>query len=168
MSLPDVTSSKCTIIHPQQFENQLFKLLYKQRFFLVCFRVFFVPHFVIPFPNHTAYITLNATQTPMYIHRFGCAIMKKYRHENYNSSSAHLRLACKWVNSNRLPWSVFTSICNVCVFWRQIIRPAVRNRAPWDLCPIFRSESEVLGSSSTFTVYGCSMLTNFAVIVSVL
>lgn len=59
----------------------------------MCFRVFFVPHFVIPFPNHTAYITLNATQTPMCIHRFGCAIMKKYRHENYNSSSAHLRLA---------------------------------------------------------------------------
>lgn len=76
-----------------------------------------------------------------------------------------LESGCKWVNSHRLLWSVFTSICNVCVFWRQIIRSAVRNRAPWDLCPIFRSESEVLGSSSTFTVYGCSMLINFAVIV---
>lgn len=72
-----------------------------------------------------------------------------------------LEAGCKWVNSNRLLWSVFTSICNVCVFWRQIIRSA-----PWDLCPIFRSESEVLGSSSTHTGYGCSMLTNhFAVIV---
>lgn len=31
-----VTYNRCdyqTIIHPQQFENQLFKLLYKQRYF---------------------------------------------------------------------------------------------------------------------------------------
>lgn len=168
MWLPDVTSSKCTIIHPQQFENQLFKLLYKQRFFLVCFRGFFCSTLCYPLsqPHCLHYPECNS-DTDVYS-QIWVRYHEKVQTWKLQFIQCPLEAGCKWVNSNRLPWSVFTSICNVCVFWRQIIRPAVRNREPWDLCPIFRSESEVLGSSSTFTVYGCSMLTNFAVIVSVL